>query len=95
MGQCSGADPPIKALQLARPATRNQNARDGKPLKTAHLTWSDDRTTFACADRGQVVVQTINDEKPRSLAPKEEKKEFSRDNAQDRARGFARLILGG
>ncbi len=50
---------------------------DAKTLKTANLTWSDDRTAFAYADKGQVFVQTIDDDKPRALTPKEEKKDDS------------------
>ena len=62
------------ALKIARDGAV-RTLVDAKTLKTANLIWSDDRTAFAFADKGQVFVQTINDDKPRSLTPKEEKKE--------------------
>jgi dipeptidyl aminopeptidase/acylaminoacyl peptidase len=45
---------------------------DAQALKTMNPQRSDDGTVFAYADKGQVFVQSINDEKPRSITPKVE-----------------------
>ena len=46
---------------------------DAKTLKTTNPRWSDDGTLFAYADKGEVFIQSVNDEKPRSITPKPEK----------------------
>jgi dipeptidyl aminopeptidase/acylaminoacyl peptidase len=43
---------------------------DAKTLKTTQPRWSDDRRTLAYADKGEVFVKGVDDEKPRSLTPK-------------------------
>jgi dipeptidyl aminopeptidase/acylaminoacyl peptidase len=43
---------------------------DAKSLKTTAPRWSDDQRTFAYADKGEVFVQRIDEEKPRSITPK-------------------------
>ncbi|HWI19600.1 MAG TPA: prolyl oligopeptidase family serine peptidase [Vicinamibacterales bacterium] len=43
---------------------------DAKSLKTTTPRWSDDRRVFAYADKGEVFVQRIDEEKPRSITPK-------------------------
>ena len=43
---------------------------DAKSLKTITPRWSDDRRVFAYADKGEVFVQRIDEEKPRSITPK-------------------------
>ena len=43
---------------------------DAKTLKTTTPRWSDDGTVFAYAEKGEVFVQRVSDEKPRSLTPK-------------------------
>jgi len=58
-----------------RTMTRGGAARtvlDAKTLKTTQPRWSDDRRTFAYADKGEVFVQRLDDAKPRSLTPKPE-----------------------
>jgi dipeptidyl aminopeptidase/acylaminoacyl peptidase len=47
---------------------------DAKTLKTTTPRWSDDRRTFAYAERGEVFVQRVDEEKPRSLTPKPKEK---------------------
>jgi dipeptidyl aminopeptidase/acylaminoacyl peptidase len=48
---------------------------DAKTLKTAAPRWSDDGSLFAFAEKGEVYVQAVTDDKPRSLTPKPEKPE--------------------
>jgi dipeptidyl aminopeptidase/acylaminoacyl peptidase len=43
---------------------------DAKTLKTTNPRWSDDQRAFAYADKGEVFVQKIDEEKPRSITPK-------------------------
>jgi dipeptidyl aminopeptidase/acylaminoacyl peptidase len=46
---------------------------DAKTLKTMAPRWSDDRRTFAYADKGEVFVQRLDEAKPRSITPKPQK----------------------
>jgi dipeptidyl aminopeptidase/acylaminoacyl peptidase len=46
---------------------------DAKTLNTTNPRWSDDGTLFAFADKGEVFVQRVDEEKPRSITPKPEK----------------------
>jgi dipeptidyl aminopeptidase/acylaminoacyl peptidase len=43
---------------------------DAKVLKTTTPRWSDDRKMLAYADKGEVFVQRIDEDKPRSITPK-------------------------
>jgi dipeptidyl aminopeptidase/acylaminoacyl peptidase len=43
---------------------------DAQALKTANPQWSDDGSMFAYAEKGQVFVQGVNEDKPRSITPK-------------------------
>lgn len=43
---------------------------DAQTLKTTNPQWSDDGVMFAYAEKGQVFVQGVNDEKPRALTAK-------------------------
>ncbi len=43
---------------------------DAKNLKTTQPRWSDDRRVLAYADKGEVFVQRLDEDKPRSLTPK-------------------------
>ena len=43
---------------------------DAKTLKTTTPRWSDDQRSFAYAEKGEVFVQRIDDDKPRSITPK-------------------------
>ena len=47
---------------------------DAKTLKTTKPRWSDDRRTFAYAEKGEVFVQRVDDAKPRSITPKPKKR---------------------
>jgi dipeptidyl aminopeptidase/acylaminoacyl peptidase len=84
-----GTDNAVKAM------VRGQAPRtvlDAKTLKTTQPRWSDDRRTLAYADKGEVFVQGIADEKPRSITPKPAKEDgeaesfsvvsFSRDGSK-------------
>ena len=56
-----------------RTQSRGSQARtvlDAKTLKTVTPRWSDDQRTFAYAEKGEVFVQRIDEEKPRSITPK-------------------------
>ena len=46
---------------------------DAKALKTTSPRWSDDQRAFAYAEKGEVFVQRIDEEKPRSITPKQKK----------------------
>jgi dipeptidyl aminopeptidase/acylaminoacyl peptidase len=43
---------------------------DAKTLKTTQPRWSDDQRVLAYADKGEVFVQRIDEDKPRSITPK-------------------------
>lgn len=78
-----------------RAALRNGSPRtvlDAKTLKTATPRWSDDGRTFAYAEKGEVFIQRIDEDKPRSLTPKpkaELSAEAVRAKADDEAESFA------
>jgi dipeptidyl aminopeptidase/acylaminoacyl peptidase len=57
---------------------------DGKDMKGMQLRWSDDGRTFAYAKKGEVFVQGIADEKPRSLTPRPEKKKETEPSETDK-----------
>ena len=59
-------------LKLARDG-EVKSLVDAKTLKTSTPRWSDDGTVFAFADKGEVFIQSVSDEKPRSITPKPEK----------------------
>jgi dipeptidyl aminopeptidase/acylaminoacyl peptidase len=62
-----GTDNAIRAQSRgAQPKT----VLDAKTLKTVTPRWSDDQRAFAYADKGEVFVQRIDEEKPRSITPK-------------------------
>ncbi len=46
---------------------------DAKTLKTMTPRWSDDQRTLAYAEKGEVFVQRIDEDKPRSITPKPKK----------------------
>ena len=65
-----GTDNSVRAM------TRGSAPRtvlDAKVLKTTTPRWSDDRRTLAYADKGEVFVQRLDEEKPRSITPKPKK----------------------
>jgi dipeptidyl aminopeptidase/acylaminoacyl peptidase len=56
-----------------RAQTRGAQPRtvlDAKTLKTTNPRWSDDQRMIAYAEKGEVFVQRIDEEKPRSITPK-------------------------
>ncbi len=60
----------------ARALTRGGQPKtilDAKTLKTITPRWSDDRRTLAYAEKGEVFVQRIDEDKPRSITPKPKK----------------------
>ena len=58
-------------LKLSR-GSEVRSLVDSKTLKTSNPRWSDDGTLFAFAEKGEVFIQSVNDEKPRSITPKPE-----------------------
>ena len=65
-----GTDNAVRAM------TRGSAPRtvlDAKSLKTTTPRWSDDQRTLAYAEKGEVFVQRIDEEKPRSITPKPKK----------------------
>jgi dipeptidyl aminopeptidase/acylaminoacyl peptidase len=56
-------------LKLLRGGT-TKTLIDAETLKTMSPQWSDDGSMFAYAEKGQVFVQSVNDEKPRALTAK-------------------------
>ena len=46
---------------------------DARTLKTTTPRWSDDQRTLAYAEKGEVFVQRIDEDKPRSITPKPKK----------------------
>jgi dipeptidyl aminopeptidase/acylaminoacyl peptidase len=53
---------------------------EGKDLKEVQLRWSDDGRVFAYAKKGEVFVQRLDEQKPRSLTPKP-KSDATKDDA--------------
>jgi dipeptidyl aminopeptidase/acylaminoacyl peptidase len=58
------------AIRLQQRGGQPKTVLDAKTLKTTTPRWSDDQRTFAYTERGEVFVQRIDDEKPRSITPK-------------------------
>jgi dipeptidyl aminopeptidase/acylaminoacyl peptidase len=56
-------------LKVSRAGT-TKTLLDAKALKTTNPRWSDDGSVFAYAEKGEVFVQSVNDDKPRSITPK-------------------------
>ena len=75
-------------LKLARAGT-TKTLIDAKTLKTTNPRWSDDGTIFAYAEKGEVFVQSVNDEKPRSITPKPEKPSASATTTTEEAESFS------
>ncbi len=60
------------ARMLAR-GGQPKTVLDARTLKTTTPRWSDDRRTLAYAEKGEVFVQRIDEDKPRSITPKPKK----------------------
>jgi dipeptidyl aminopeptidase/acylaminoacyl peptidase len=65
-----GTDNSVRAMTKG---SAPRTVLDAKVLKTTTPRWSDDQRTMAYADKGEVFVQRIDDEKPRSITPKPKK----------------------
>jgi dipeptidyl aminopeptidase/acylaminoacyl peptidase len=63
-----GTDNVLKFVDARSGATRV--LVPAKDLKGLQLRWSDDGRTFAYAKRGEIFVQTVDSNKPRSLTPR-------------------------
>jgi dipeptidyl aminopeptidase/acylaminoacyl peptidase len=76
----------------ARMMTRGSTPRtivDAKVLKTTTPRWSDDQRTLAYADKGEVFVQRIDEEKPRSITPKAKPAEDPEKGKSEDAEAFS------
>jgi dipeptidyl aminopeptidase/acylaminoacyl peptidase len=58
------------AIRTQARGAQPKTVLDAKSLKTINPRWSDDQRAFAYADKGEVFVQRIDEEKPRSITPK-------------------------
>ena len=58
------------AIRLQPRGGSAKTVLDARTLKTTTPRWSDDQRTFAYAEKGEVFVQRLDDEKPRSITPK-------------------------
>jgi dipeptidyl aminopeptidase/acylaminoacyl peptidase len=58
------------AVRMQAGGAAAKTVLDAKTLKTTAPRWSDDRRSFAYSEKGEVFVQRIDEEKPRSLTPK-------------------------
>jgi dipeptidyl aminopeptidase/acylaminoacyl peptidase len=59
------------AVRMLTSGSEPKTINDGKELAGTQLRWSDDGRVFAYAKKGEVFVQAIGDDKPRSLIPKQ------------------------
>jgi dipeptidyl aminopeptidase/acylaminoacyl peptidase len=62
---------------------------DAKTLKTVNPNWSDDRSVFSYAEKGQVFVQRVSDDRPRSITPKVEKPAENEGKPEQEAESFS------
>ena len=58
------------AIRMQARGAQPKVVLDSKTLKTTNPRWSDDQRIFAYADKGEVFVQRIDENKPRSITPK-------------------------
>ena len=58
------------AIRMQARGAQPKTVLDAKTLKTTTPRWSDDQRTFAYAERGEVFVQRVDEDKPRSITPK-------------------------
>jgi len=56
---------------------------DAKTLKTTSPRWSDDQRSFAYADKGEVFVQRIDEDKPRSITPRPKREATAKADTED------------
>ena len=76
----------------ARAMTRGSAPRtivDAKVLKTTTPRWSDDQRTLAFADKGEVFVQRVGDDKARSLTPRAKPTESTEKNNPEETESFS------
>ena len=57
-------------LMLLRRGAEPKRVAKGSDLREVRLQWSEDGRWFAYAKKGEVFVQGVDEEKPRSLTPK-------------------------
>jgi dipeptidyl aminopeptidase/acylaminoacyl peptidase len=75
-------------LKILRSGT-TKTLTEAKTLKTANPNWSDDRTIFSYAEKGQVFVQRVTDDTPRSITPKNDKPAESGAKPDEDAESFS------
>ncbi len=56
---------------------------DARTLKTTTPRWSDDQRSFAYSEKGEVFVQRIDEDKPRSITPKPKREDTEKAQADD------------
>jgi dipeptidyl aminopeptidase/acylaminoacyl peptidase len=82
------------ALKVAR-AGATRTLVDALTLKTANPNWSDDRTLFSFAEKGEVFVQRVDEDKPRSLTPKADKPASAEAKPDAEAESFSAGPISG
>ena len=75
-----GTDNAVRTQSKGAPA---KTVLDAKTLKTTTPRWSDDQRSFAYSEKGEVFVQRIDEEKPRSLTPKPKREAGEKSEAED------------
>ena len=75
-----GTDNAVRVLPRGGQA---KTVLDAKTLKTTTPRWSDDQRAFAYAEKGEVFVQRIDEEKPRSITPKPKREPTEKPDAED------------
>jgi dipeptidyl aminopeptidase/acylaminoacyl peptidase len=74
-------------LMLLKPGGEPTRVAPAKDLKETRLQWSDDGRWFAYARKGEVFVQSVDDEKPRSLTPRPPEKKEGETEKKDEKPG--------
>jgi dipeptidyl aminopeptidase/acylaminoacyl peptidase len=75
-----GTDNAVRMQSKGGPA---KTVLDAKTLKTTTPRWSDDQRSFAFAEKGEVFVQGVGDDKPRSITPKPKKEGAEKSDTDD------------
>jgi dipeptidyl aminopeptidase/acylaminoacyl peptidase len=71
------------AIRTSPRAGQPRTVVDAKTLKTTNPRWSDDQRVFAYADKGEVFVQRIDEDTPRSITPKPKREATEKPDPED------------